>query len=151
MKSDCVARLEYVLQEGLPVLYYNGQNDVIVCTPCTEVWLDRINYSGNIGGKGVFYNAYFDSWNATINDVSQVVGYNKTSDNLWFYTINKAGHMVGLHFKTNFFGIKQIFIFIKSRYQQTSQLQPTQWSQTGSIWYCSERTVSKKFTKNIQC
>lgn len=36
MKYDVVSTVSKILKKGFPVLYYNGQNDVIVCTPCTE-------------------------------------------------------------------------------------------------------------------
>lgn len=44
MQADCVPRLEFVLSKKIPVLYYNGQDDLIVCTPCTESWLDLLKF-----------------------------------------------------------------------------------------------------------
>lgn len=58
------------------------------------MWLDQVVYSGNTIGTRAFYNMQFDVWNATINGVWQVAGYNKSSVNLDFYTVNKAGHLV---------------------------------------------------------
>jgi carboxypeptidase C (cathepsin A) len=87
MQNDCVARLENLLATGFPVLYYNGQNDIIVCTICTESWLDKVNYSWNKNNE--FYNEYFKTWNTTT-----VAGYYKFKDNLNFATVNKAGHLV---------------------------------------------------------
>ena len=65
MQSDCVGRLEQLLaNNNFPVLYYSGQNDIIVCTICTEAWLDKVKYSGNVNNE--FYNLYFKTWNVIL-------------------------------------------------------------------------------------
>jgi hypothetical protein len=43
MKSDCVARVETVLK-SLPVIIYNGQNDLIVPNPATLRWAYNLNH-----------------------------------------------------------------------------------------------------------
>jgi len=43
MKPE-VKRVEYLLAEGMPVLIYNGQDDLIVQTTGTMKWVDKINY-----------------------------------------------------------------------------------------------------------
>ncbi len=45
MKRDCVKRLENVLEAKLPVLIYNGQNDLIVPTPATLRTVNSLNWS----------------------------------------------------------------------------------------------------------
>lgn len=37
--------VEELLSKGLPVLIYNGQDDLIVQTPGTMKWVDRIHFS----------------------------------------------------------------------------------------------------------
>jgi carboxypeptidase C (cathepsin A) len=39
-----VRRVEYLLGEGMPVLIYNGQDDLIVQSAGTMKWVDRISY-----------------------------------------------------------------------------------------------------------
>ena len=38
-------RVAYLLHKGLPVLIYNGQDDLIVTTPGTMKWVDNIYYA----------------------------------------------------------------------------------------------------------
>ena len=40
-----VERVEYLLDHNLPVLIYNGQNDIIVETPGTNRWVERLYYA----------------------------------------------------------------------------------------------------------
>ncbi len=44
MKTE-VDRVSYLLSKGIPVLVYNGQDDLIVQTPGTMKWLERLFYS----------------------------------------------------------------------------------------------------------
>ncbi|KRX08530.1 hypothetical protein PPERSA_13011 [Pseudocohnilembus persalinus] len=90
MKTNVVGILEELLAKDFPVLYYNGQNDVIVCTPCTEKWLDQVNYSG----QPSYGQKVFQLWNTTKSEEQYVAGYYKSADNLHFATVNQAGHMV---------------------------------------------------------
>lgn len=39
-----VDRVEYLLRQNMPVLIYNGQNDIIVESPGTMRWVERIGY-----------------------------------------------------------------------------------------------------------
>jgi len=43
MKPE-MTRVEYLLGKGIPVLIYNGQDDLIVQNPGTMKWVDRIYY-----------------------------------------------------------------------------------------------------------
>ena len=38
------SRVEYLLSKNVPVLVYNGQDDLIVQSPGTMKWLDDISY-----------------------------------------------------------------------------------------------------------
>ena len=39
-----VERVEYLLDNNIPVLIYNGQNDIIVETPGTMRWVEKLFY-----------------------------------------------------------------------------------------------------------
>lgn len=43
MKPE-VHRVEYLLAENIPVLIYNGQDDLIVQSAGSMKWVDRISY-----------------------------------------------------------------------------------------------------------
>ena len=43
MKNE-VPRVEYLLSKNVPVLIYNGQDDLIVQTSGTMKWTDKIRY-----------------------------------------------------------------------------------------------------------
>jgi serine carboxypeptidase 1 len=43
MKPE-ITRVEEILYRGLPVLIYNGQDDLIVQNPGTMKWVDRIYF-----------------------------------------------------------------------------------------------------------
>jgi len=85
MKSDCVARVEYVLTK-IPVLIYNGQNDLIVPNPATSRWVYALNYANSAD----YRKADFTPWLIE----KKVVGYKKTAGNLEYRIVNQAGHLV---------------------------------------------------------
>lgn len=47
MNTDVVLTAQRLLEKNFPILVYNGQNDVIVCTPCAANSWDNIPFSGN--------------------------------------------------------------------------------------------------------
>ena len=57
MKPE-VARVEFLLLKDLPVLIYNGQNDIIVETPGTNRWVEQIVYKDH----DVFRDTHFSVW-----------------------------------------------------------------------------------------
>ena len=44
MKPE-INRVEYLLNKNIPILIYNGQMDLIVSTPGTMRWVDRIFFA----------------------------------------------------------------------------------------------------------
>ena len=38
------SRVEYLLNNGIPVMIYNGQDDLIVQNPGTMRWVEELNY-----------------------------------------------------------------------------------------------------------
>lgn len=40
-------RVEYLLNNNIPVLVYNGQNDIIVETPGTMRWVEKLHYKNS--------------------------------------------------------------------------------------------------------
>lgn len=62
---------------------------MIVCTPCTESWLDQVNYSESKEWAGKSFTA----WHLNDSTKQKVIGYYKEAGVLSFYLINQAGHM----------------------------------------------------------
>lgn len=85
MKPE-ITRVEEILYRGLPVLIYNGQDDLIVQNPGTMKWVDRIYFKE----ADAFRKALFTPWK--INN--KVVGAMKRAGLLEFRIVNKAGHLV---------------------------------------------------------
>ena len=70
----------------MPVLIYNGQDDIICNTPSTENWINELEWPDDAD----FYNFNRLPW----MENNQTVGMYKGSDNFWFVVVNKAGHLV---------------------------------------------------------
>lgn len=66
MKSDCVLTVESILKT-IPVIIYNGQNDMIVPNPGTLRWVYNLNYEDSSD----FKKKDFEPW---IID-NTIVGY----------------------------------------------------------------------------
>jgi carboxypeptidase C (cathepsin A) len=79
-------RVEYLLNKKVPILIYNGQDDLIVETPGTMRWVDRIYHSA----AQEFRDKLFTSW--VIN--GKVVGAYKAAGLLELRIVFNAGHMV---------------------------------------------------------
>jgi carboxypeptidase C (cathepsin A) len=101
MKSDCLARLEYVLTK-LPVIIYNGQNDLIVPNPGTLRWVYNLNHPATKD----FQAADFTPWK--VGD--KIVGYKKTAGNLEFRIVNQAGHLVPMDQPDNALDLVKSFV-----------------------------------------
>ena len=71
MKTE-IERVEYLLHKNMPILIYNGQQDLIVSTPGTMKWVDRIFFAA----ADEFRDKLFEIWK--IGD--KVVG-TKNDDN----------------------------------------------------------------------
>lgn len=85
MKSEMNA-VETLLYKGLPVLIYNGQDDLIVQNPGTMKWVDRIHFSQ----AEEFRKKLFTPWKID----GKVVGAIKSAGLLEFRIVNQAGHLV---------------------------------------------------------
>jgi carboxypeptidase C (cathepsin A) len=85
MKSE-INRVEYLLSKGLPVLIYNGQDDLIVQNPGTMKWVDRLHHTQ----ADQFRKALFSPWKVN----GKMAGSIKSAGNLEFRIVNKAGHLV---------------------------------------------------------
>lgn len=85
MKPE-VARVEYLLSKDLPVLIYNGQNDIIVETPGTLRWVEQIVYKDH----DAFRSTDFSVWKVD----GKVAGSQKSAGKLSFKIVNNAGHLV---------------------------------------------------------
>jgi carboxypeptidase C (cathepsin A) len=85
MKNE-INRVEYLLNKGLPVLIYNGQDDLIVSNPGTMKWVDRIYFAN----AEEFRRKLFSPWKIGGKEAGAV----KAAGLLEFRIVNNAGHMV---------------------------------------------------------
>jgi len=79
-------RVAYVAASGLPIMFYNGQDDIICNTPAVENWIANLQWSGQTG----LYQTPFNVWNYQNGTVA---GLQKTYQNFSFVIVNKAGHL----------------------------------------------------------
>ena len=70
----------------IPVMIYEGQDDIICNTPGQLNWLNMLDWPGN--------RDFFDSQRYPWSEKDEVVGMSKVGGNLTFVNVNKAGHMV---------------------------------------------------------
>jgi carboxypeptidase C (cathepsin A) len=80
--------VESILNTGqLPVLIYNGQDDLIVTSPGTMSWVEKLNWplADN------FTATNFGLWT---DNSGNVIGYKKRAGELELRIVNKAGHLV---------------------------------------------------------
>lgn len=83
---DEVHLVEYCLSKKLPILIYNGQNDIIVENPGTMRWVEQIHFAD--GQK--FRETLFKTWKVN----GKVAGSVKKAGFLEFRIVNNAGHLV---------------------------------------------------------
>jgi len=78
--------VEYLLEANYQVAVYSGQLDLIVDVICTEKWMDQLTWSGmaqfQVAPKNI----------ASINGIPN--GWSKQYQNLQFWAVYNAGHMV---------------------------------------------------------
>ena len=84
--QSVVDRVIYVLEAGLPTMFYNGQDDIICNTPSVQNWIAQMEWAG----QGAFYQTPFNIW---IYENGTNAGLQKNYENLYFVIINKAGHL----------------------------------------------------------
>jgi len=75
-----------LLNNGFPMMLYNGQFDMIINTPAAERWI----YDMPWDGQSKYQSAKRNIWKNAHGDV---VGYTRTSGPLTQVVVNKAGHL----------------------------------------------------------
>ena len=83
MKTE-VDLVDYILNNGIPVLVYNGQDDLIVQNAGTMRWVDKLAYASTLRKE------YFTPWK--IDD--KMVGVHKMTGLLELRIVFNAGHLV---------------------------------------------------------
>lgn len=71
---------------SVPILIYNGQDDLIVQSAGTMKWVEKLQYRDS----QKFLDTDFSVWKVD----NEVVGSKKSAGLLSFYIVNNAGHMV---------------------------------------------------------
>lgn len=84
--QSVAANVSYVADNGLPIMFYNGQDDIICNTPSVENWITNLEWAG----QTALYNTPFNVW---IYENGTVAGLQKTYNNFSFVIVNKAGHL----------------------------------------------------------
>ncbi|XP_019877969.2 retinoid-inducible serine carboxypeptidase [Aethina tumida] len=82
--TDVVEKL--LNETTINVAIYNGQLDLIVDTPGTVKWVDELRWNGSENWKTVTRQPF------VVNGI--IEGFVKEADNLTFWWVNRAGHMV---------------------------------------------------------
>lgn len=75
-----------LLNNQLPVMIYNGQDDIICNSPNQQNWVGNLTWSGNSD----FYSTPFQVW---IYENGTIAGLAKQTESLTFVIVNKAGHL----------------------------------------------------------
>jgi len=88
--------------DQIPVLLFNGQDDLIVNTPSAENWIASMNWSG----RDEYLSAEKQIWKVD----GQVAGYARSAKNLTQLVILKAGHMAPMDQPKNCFDMVKRFI-----------------------------------------
>ncbi|XP_050456728.1 retinoid-inducible serine carboxypeptidase-like isoform X2 [Cataglyphis hispanica] len=79
--------VEQLLNEtNLNVFVYNGQLDLIVDTPGTLLWVEKLKWKDA--------NTWKNSVRQPLISKEFIEGFLKTYDTFWMYWVNRAGHMV---------------------------------------------------------
>ncbi|CAM6098981.1 unnamed protein product [Calypogeia fissa] len=85
---DTIDKVDELLSLGVDVTIYSGQLDLICCTTGTEAWVQKLKWSGlasfNVAKRTPLY----------CGGDSQTQAFVKKYENLAFYWILNAGHMV---------------------------------------------------------
>lgn len=85
--QDVVATVDSLLTNGVKVVVYTGNLDLICCSIGTLDWMNYLHWSG------------YPSWKAAprtnlVSQAGSIVGFEKSFQNLRFFTILAAGHMI---------------------------------------------------------
>jgi len=74
--------LEEILKNEIPVVIYNGSNDICMNSGATQTVLDKVKFIG----QEEFRNLGLNPWKDVEND--KIIGYTKKADKLTLYLIN---------------------------------------------------------------
>ncbi|KAL4472480.1 hypothetical protein ABPG74_018429 [Tetrahymena malaccensis] len=88
IQEDCVARVEYLLHQGIYVHVYNGDLDLIVPYYTPQLWLSKLKWNK----IHKFTEAPLRVWRQ--GNTGTIYGYKQHYDLLSFALIFNAGHMV---------------------------------------------------------
>jgi carboxypeptidase C (cathepsin A) len=81
------SNITYLLDQNVPVLLYNGEDDVIVNTAGVRTWIKNLGWQ--------YIHQFTNSLTQTLNDnKGNVLGTVKTFKDLTFAVVYKAGHAV---------------------------------------------------------
>ena len=83
-------KVDFLLQNKIPVLVYNGQDDLIVTSPGTMSWVEKLDYAKNND-----FNKDFTVWRS--KDGKKVFGYMKDGGLLQMRIVRDAGHLVPMN------------------------------------------------------
>lgn len=81
--TSTIPYISYILSQGLKVMIYNGQDDLIVNTPGIEGMINSLNVTG-------FSAATKQNWSVD----GRIAGYVQGAGNFTFVVVLKSGHMV---------------------------------------------------------
>lgn len=79
-------KVAYLLENNLPVMLYNGQDDIICNSPNQQNWVGNLNWTHQTD----FYNTEFNVW---VYENQTMAGLMKQNSGLTFVVVNKAGHL----------------------------------------------------------
>jgi len=84
--QEVVSTVDWLLKNNGKVIVYSGNLDLICCTPATLQWMSELTWSG--------YNTWVSQSYNPISVNGEVAYFSKIYQNLQFYEILAAGHMV---------------------------------------------------------
>jgi carboxypeptidase C (cathepsin A) len=79
-------RVDFILNAGYQVVVYQGQFDILTAPLCTAQWVQQLTWPG----LDMFNSSPKERWSAG----GQVSGFRQNFENLTFWNILRAGHMV---------------------------------------------------------
>jgi len=85
--QDVTGTVDYLLNNGVTVVIYTGNLDLICCSTGTFDWMNNLKWSG-------MYNWLNSRRDSIYDPSSMIVGFEKTYKNLRVFTILDAGHMI---------------------------------------------------------
>jgi len=110
--ASFAANISYLLNNNIPVLIYNGQDDLVIPIAGTRGWLNALTWSKSANWLAASTKSYYDS-------NKNVIGTIKSYGGLTFIVVNKAGHMVPAYVPAN--AKQMIDNFIQGKFTSTAE------------------------------